>query len=135
MISVEAARALKASGLKWEPRLHDFFSIPDRDLDGRRFVLSDMSIDIEHIAGYGTLMFNGVVEWSLDYIFRDEVIWLPTEGQLRELLGDRLVVLRREDDRYVIEITDGAGTLSFDEPVAADAYAAALVHKLGEEGG
>ena len=134
MISVEAAQGLKAAGLKWEPRLHDFFCIPDRDLDGRRFVLSDMSIDIEHIAGYGTLMCNGVVEWSLDYIFRDEVIWLPTEGQLRELLGDRLVVLRREDDRYVIEITSGTGTADFAAPVAADAYAAALHHTLQEEG-
>lgn len=134
MISVTAARRLKDAGLKWEPKLHDFFAIPDRDLDGRRFVMSDMSIDVEHIAGYGTLMFNGAVEWSLDYIFRDEVIWLPTEGQLREMLGERLLSLNRTDDGYEAEITAGDdASTSFAAPDAADAYAAALLSIL--EGG
>jgi hypothetical protein len=47
MISLSLAVKLKESGLTWQPTLHDFFAIPQPELEDRLFVLSDMTIDIE----------------------------------------------------------------------------------------
>ena len=97
MISVELATVLRDGGLEWRPALYDIFFIPDRGLDDRVFVLSDMTVDVQHLAGGAAITFNGAVEWSLDSILHGEVVWLPTEAQLRALLGERLVALTRDD--------------------------------------
>ena len=81
MISVELATVLRDGGLEWRPALYDIFFIPDRGLDDRVFVLSDMTVDVQHLAGGAAITFNGAVEWSLDSILHGEVVWLPTEAQ------------------------------------------------------
>ncbi len=133
MISIDLARRLQSQKLEWNPTLHDQFMIPDRELDDRVFVIAELTIDVEQVAGHATIMFNGAVEWSLDYIFSQDVVWLPTEEQLRELLGDALVGLTRSDGGYRCEIdVDGMAVL-FTSPNASDAYGQALLHLLYAE--
>ena len=134
MISRDLAQALRDGGLRWEPRLFDFFAIPDRDLDDRFFCLSDLTIDVQEVAGHSTIMFNGAVEWSLDYILDQDVIWLPTEGQLRELLGDRLRDLEKLADGYRCTVVTHGGTQSSTAATAEDAYGQAVLELL-EAGG
>jgi hypothetical protein len=131
MISVQLAKDLRRAGLTWKPTLFDFFHIPDRDLDDRRFVIADMSIDIQILAdGIGAITFNGAVEWSLDYILTQDVIWLPTESQLRELLADRFVALERTASGYRVSIADEHGDHHIDGSTPADAYGKALLDAL-----
>jgi hypothetical protein len=130
MLSRDLARDLKRSGLEWIPRLHDAFLIPDRDLDDQVFVISDLTIDVERLAGHATIMFNGAVEWSLDYIFSQDVVWLPSEEQLRELLGDPFQRLVRHADGFSCEIDVDGVTLVFSSSIAANAYGKALLHLL-----
>ncbi len=131
MISIELAKDLRAAGLVWKPSLFDFFHIPDRDLDDRKFVIADMSIDIQILAdGIGAITFNGAVEWSLDYILTQDVIWLPTEAQLRELLADRFGGLERTETGYQVSVNDESGVRHFIGRSAPDAYGRALLEVL-----
>ncbi|MCB0028074.1 MAG: hypothetical protein KDE28_09225, partial [Anaerolineales bacterium] len=84
MIALELATQLKEAGLEWQPALHDFFSVPFPDLEHRVFVLSDMTINQEVLRGWPALTFSGAMEWALDYVLTMEVVWLPTEAQLRQ---------------------------------------------------
>lgn len=130
MISVELARQLRDAGLRWEPASGDRFVIPDRDLDEQIFSISEMTIDVRHSPVGRLIAFNGTVEWALDSIMQREVIWLPSEGQLRALLGDRFVALERLPTgmRCVVEL-DGHRVEYVDE-VAANAYGRALLHGI-----
>ena len=130
MISIDLARRLRSSGLQWTPRQYDMFHIPDRQLDDRVFVLADLTIDIQHLDGHAAIMFNGAVEWSLDYIMKQDVVWLPSEEQLRNLLGDRLVSLERSGSGYGCTIVVNGAPRRFDAGTAPDAYGAALLAVL-----
>lgn len=131
MLSIQLAKDLRHAGLVWKPALFDFFHIPDRDLDDQRFVIADLSTDLQILAdGIGAITFNGAVEWSLDYILTQDVVWLPTETQLREHLSDRLTVLERTDSGYSVSISTPAGGRDFDGPSASDAYGRALLWLL-----
>src|SRR5512137_2941295 len=90
MIGLETARKLKAAGLHWEPAQGDRFAVPDRGMDDRVFVINDMATIIEMIQGAEMVTFHGTPEWALDYVYLGEAVWLPEEGQLRQLLEDRL---------------------------------------------
>lgn len=127
MISVELARELHEAGLKWRPARYDVFFIPDRGLDDRVFVLADMTIDVQHLAGGASITFNGAVEWSLDSILHADVIWLPTEAQLRGLLGDHLIALRREADGYACVVELGGEEVAYRDSGASNAYGMALL--------
>ena len=87
MIGLETARKLKAAGLHWEPAQGDRFAVPERGMDDRVFVINDMATIIEMIQGAEMVTFHGTPEWALDYVYLGEAVWLPDEGQLRELLG------------------------------------------------
>jgi hypothetical protein len=130
MISIELARALRDAGLPWTPASGDRFVIPDRDLDGQVFSISEMTIDTRSTPSGRVIAFNGTVEWALDSIMQREVIWLPGEGQLRELLGSRFVALERDDGvlRCVVEF-DGH-RMEYRDANAADAYGRAVLHWL-----
>lgn len=131
VLSVSLAKELRRAGLVWKPALFDFFHIPDRDLDDRKFVIADMSIDIQILAdGIGAFTFNGAVEWSLDYILTQDVIWLPTEAQLRALLAHRFTGLERTDAGYRVSLTDETGNHQFEGPTAAEAYGWAVLSTL-----
>lgn len=129
--SVELALRLRAAGLRWNPAPFDFFHIPDRHLDDEIFVIADLSVDVQRLAdGIAAITFNGAVEWSLDYILQQDVVWLPTEAQLRELLGTRLTSLERAGDRWICRAGLEGGPRSFEASSAADAYGLALLHLL-----
>jgi hypothetical protein len=132
MISIELARALRDAGLPWTPASGDRFVIPDRDLDGQVFSISEMTIDTRSTPSGRVIAFNGTVEWALDSIMQREVIWLPGEGQLRELLGSRFVALERAEGdgvlRCVVEF-DGH-RMEYRDANAANAYGRAVLHWL-----
>lgn len=134
MISLSLAIELKQAGLIWQPVLHDFFAIPQPELEDRLFVLSDMTIDIQPLFGWQAITFNGAVEWSLDYIMTADVVWLPTESQLRELLQEHLlaeeqpaVQLQSGVSGYHCQITYEGVFQEFESATASDAYAMALL--------
>ncbi len=107
--------------------------IPDRHLDDEVFVIAELTIDVEKLGGHATIMFNGAVEWSLDYIFSQDVVWLPREDQLRDRLGDHFQTLAAADGGYKCEIDVDGMVVAFTAPVAAEAYGQALLHLLYAE--
>ena len=141
---LELGRALRAAGLRWDPRPGDHFVVPDRDLDDTVFVLSHMVVEVVETPVGPMLAFNGTTEWALDSIEVDEAVWLPLEHQLRDLLGDDFVSLETvpSDDPatrgYAVTARVGAGqregqhradgaTERFVDVTAAAAYARAVV--------
>lgn len=143
MISLETAQALKNAGLTWRPQLHDFFAIPERGFDDRIFVLSDMTVAIEVLNGYPAITFNGAVEWSLDFIYQFDVVWLPREEQLQRLLMDHLAQRQpAAEPHFTLEIQPANCRLSlpaangrpapspFEAAKAAETYAQALLFLL-----
>lgn len=137
MISQALAQQLKAAGLVWHTTVHDFFAIPDRDLDGRIFVLSDMMVTMELLRGWPAVMFHGTSEWAMDYLLTHEAIWMPTESQLREKLEEMLMgrngrfhQLQRKDEAYYCEFSVGDSVQQFTAVNPSDAYGLALLELL-----
>ena len=52
MISLKLAQQLKKAGLVWKASNHDFFAIPDRGMDERRFVIADMMANLDLLQHY-----------------------------------------------------------------------------------
>jgi hypothetical protein len=137
MITLNLARKLKQNGFRWEPALHDFFAIPERGMDERVFVITDIPANIEKILGSQVVAFQGTSEWALDYLVTSEAVWLPSEEQLRQALLER--ISQEGEDRLRLECTPqtcicrlvfrGQG-LHFEEKTGAQAYGAALLHLL-----
>ncbi len=134
-ISMELARALRDYGLEWRPRNGDCFAIPDRGFEDLTFTVSDMVIEVRDVLGQRELAFNGTVEWALDSIRKAEVIWLPTEEQLRQVLDERFVALYRDEDGAFACVAriDGEPK-TFTGTNAADAYAWAVLADLSARG-
>lgn len=131
LVPVPLARRLKTLGFEWEPRIGDRFMVPDRHLDEHVFALSDMVVEMrDSIGGIPELAFNGTVEWALDSIVQSEVVWLPTETDVRNALGDSFVALYSEDDEFVCVARIDDAPTSFTGATAAEAYATALVALL-----
>lgn len=128
MISVKLARELRDAGLRWEPASGDQFVIPDRDLDDQVFSISEMTIDVRSSPVGRLIAFNGTVEWALDSIMQREVIWMPSEGQLREQLGDRFIALERRPSGLCCIVDFDGHRMQYCDPNAANAYARALLH-------
>ena len=135
LIPVGLAKQLRSAGLVWKPEWGDLFHIPDRHLDDRVFVLADLSVEVTTLAdGIGAITFNGAVEWSLDYILTQDVVWMPSEAQLRSALGRRLTALRYDGDMYRCEVTlTHRGEQEHSAPTAAEAYGQALLSLLQNE--
>ena len=135
MIALELAKQLKDAGLEWKPATHDFFAVPFPDLDHRVFVLADMTINQEVLHGWPALTFSGAMEWAMDYILTMEVVWIPTETQLREEILARIetqpLTLTFADKECCVEFAHEAGQQRFVAGDAADAYGLALLHLLG----
>ena len=127
MISIGLARELRDAGLEWEPHDGDRFVIPDRGLDHHVFSISEMTVDVRTVPGGRQIAFNGAVEWALDAIMEYEVIWLPSEAQLRERLGMTFRTLERDGTTYRCHIAAGATAETHEAPSAADAYGLALL--------
>jgi hypothetical protein len=129
----EQAVELAARGLKWAPASGDRFHVPDRDLDDEVFVVSGMSIEVSDLPSGAEMRFNGTVEWALDSIAQNEVIWLPREEQMREALGERFLRLESVTGGYAVVLSDGPESRSEVRHVDIDAeraYARALLSVL-----
>jgi hypothetical protein len=129
VITRELAEALAARGLEWAPSSGDRFLVPDRDLDDEVFVVSGMSIEVAELEFGSEMRFNGTVEWALDSIARDEVIWLPREEQLRDALGERFLRLESVTGGYAVVLSAGSEVPTDAEtPAAAGAVPAEVRH-------
>jgi hypothetical protein len=131
MISVDLATELRAAGLSWRPEWGDRFHIPDRHLDDESFLIADLSVYVTTLAdGLGAISFNGTSEWAMDYILTHEVIWLPTETQLRSRLSDGFRRLEPTSSGFRCTVDLDGQDRSFEGPTAADAYGKALLETL-----
>ncbi len=131
MISLDLATRLKDAGLAWRPVSGDRFAIPDRDLDGEVFVVSEMTIETVELPTGPLVRFNGTTEWALDSIAQSEVIWLPHEAQLRELLGPAFRRLEPAGDGWAVEAVAADGRAIREIDLDAErAYARALLALL-----
>jgi hypothetical protein len=137
MISLSLARSLKEAGLVWRAGVNDFFAIPDRGMDDRVFVISDLLANLDVFRGWPVVTFHGSAEWALDYILTTEVVWLPREEQLRQALLDTLkgetlksLQLTFDGQNYRCTVLLDDETVLVDAPSASAAYGQALLHLL-----
>jgi len=128
VITRELAEQLRAKGLVWRPASGDRFMVPDRDLDDEVFVVSQLQVDVADVPTGVEMRFNGSVEWALDSIEQNEVIWLPREDQLRDALGSRFERLEVLGDGYAVVLGSPEQRLIDIEPERA--YARALLEVL-----
>jgi len=127
MIALELATQIAAllddRDQPWRPESGDRFVFADRDLD-QVFVISEMTIEVAELPTGRLIRFNGTTEWALDSTPADDVLWLPREHQLRELVGDRFVALARVPEGWAVTLTDGSRHVASDPE---DAYALAVL--------
>ncbi|HWR86608.1 MAG TPA: pilus assembly protein CpaE [Rhodoglobus sp.] len=129
-VSTLLARALRDSGLPWHPAAGDAFVIDRVEVDDQVFILSDMTIEA-HTYPTGTVLgFNGTTEWALDSVAKDDALWLPSEAQLRGLLGPAFRSLSQSGGSFVVEAVIDGEPERFEAAEAADAYARALLRRL-----
>lgn len=135
MISAELAQQLKEAGLAWQPAEHDFFIMPEHNLDGQVFVVSGLPALVQRFGGQPTITFHGSIEWALDYVVLAEAVWLPTEAQLRAQLDARLdpgalMRLERLAGGYRLLVGLGGEIEEFAGADPAECYARALLLAL-----
>lgn len=135
MISLVLAQQLRQAGLAWHPAERDMFAVPNSPLDQQVFVVSQLTALVQMYNGNPVVTFHGSSEWALDYVLVNEVVWLPSEGQLREDIGRRIgshapLRLDRTTEGYRCTLGVGDRVLEFDSYNAADTYALALLHIL-----
>jgi len=135
VISVELAERLRASGLLWRPTSGDRFVVPGRDMDGDGFVISDMTVEVQELVGRSVIGFNGTTEWALDSLEVEQVLWLPREQQLRELLGAHFVSLEARDGAARVTVAADGVLSSVDDADVECAYAEALLALLTSAAG
>lgn len=134
MLDLQLARALHDAGLPWEPAEGDRFVLPDRDLDGRVFTISEMVVEVRRSPVGALIAFNGTTEWALDAIEQAEAVWVPREEQLREALGISLLSLARlGDDGWRCTYHVGEALREVETDTAVDAYARALLDVLTDD--
>lgn len=136
MLSLTLAQQLKKAGLDWQPTLHDMFAIPDRELDDRRFVLTDVMTYVELFRGSPMVTFHGTAEWALDYVLQTEAVWIPSETQLREMLQTHAtdLTLRQTETGYECSLQLEGKSLQFSGDGACEAYGSALLQLLWRQG-
>lgn len=130
MLSVSIARRLRDAGLSWTPRRGDRFVVADRDMDDEVFVLSDMTIEVHRYPGGPVIGFNGTTEWALDSVDQQDVLWVPAEHQLRQLLGTAFVRLERFADAHRVVVSLAGIETSVVAAMVADAYGLALLEVI-----
>jgi hypothetical protein len=128
VISRDLATQL-APYLAWTPANGDQFFIPKPEIADSVFLVSDMVVELVARGGQSRFHFNGTVEWALDSVASDDVVWLPREDQLRELLAGYFLSLDASPGGFVVTVS-GPGRAHHTEPeqTAADAYALALLY-------
>jgi hypothetical protein len=133
VISRELAVRL-APHVSWTPANGDMFFIPRPEIAESVFIVSDMVVELVTSGGESRFHFNGTVEWALDSVESDGVVWLPREDQLRQLLGDYFLSLDSSAGGFVVTVSGpGKAYHTQAEREAADAYAHAALYVLGAE--
>lgn len=130
MISLQLASELRDHGLVWTPTEGDRFVLPDRDLDGRVFTISEMVVEVRRSPVGDLIAFNGTTEWALDAIEQADAIWLPREAQLRELLGTSLLSLAQLEEGWRCTVRLGQQLIEVEAAQADEAYGRALLRLL-----
>ena len=135
MIAVELARRLRAAGLRWTPAPGDRFVMADPAVRVRAglddvFVVSEMTVDVADTPGGPLIRFNGTTEWALDSVEKADVLWLPREEQLRELLGADFRRLEAVPGGFVVVVASGGGEERHVDIDSECAYARALLALL-----
>ena len=134
MISRDLAARL-APLLDWTPANGDQFYIPRPEISESMFTISDMVVELIVKNGDSRFHFNGTVEWALDSVESDVVVWMPREDQLRTLLGDAFLSLDRVGDGVVVSATGPQGAFHTEaRRDACDAYGEALLVVLPSGG-
>lgn len=133
MISLDLARRLRDGGLRWEPSSGDRFIVADRDMDQEVFTLSEMTVEMHDVPSGPVIGFNGTVEWALDSVEARNSVWLPSEAQLRERLGNTFRRLTRVDDGWRVELDVAGRPAQVEHADAAEAYGLALLHLITGE--
>jgi hypothetical protein len=126
MIGLTLAKKLRAAGLAWNPQPGDRFVVPDRGMDDEVFVVSNMVIEVHDAPTGQVIGFNGTTEWALDSLEQRQVVWLPRETQLRELLDQRFVRLESVTGGFAVVIDLDGEQRELDGD-AESAYARALL--------
>jgi hypothetical protein len=128
MISRDLAVRLRPS-ITWTPSNGDQFYIPQPEMAESVFTVSDMVVELVTRDGETRFHFNGTVEWALDSVSSTDVVWLPREEQLRELIGPHFLSLDAGSDGFVVTVSGpGKAYHTPGQVVAADAYALALLY-------
>ena len=137
MIPLALARQLKDAGLSWRPQLLDLFGLPERGMDDKIFVISDMLATVELLAGMQMVAFQGASEWALDSIITQDVVWIPREDQLRAALVGALLETGRPAftiqaglTGYRLELVLMGAARTFEASDLENAYAQALLQVL-----
>ena len=131
MLDVLLAQQLRAAGLAWEPKPGDRFVLPLPDMQYEVFILSNVIADVHRFENGNVIGFNGTTEWALDIVEQDDVVWLPREEQLRDLLGAAFVRLEHVTGGYAVTATSGDGEdRRFVDIDAERAYARAVLARL-----
>lgn len=139
MIDRELARQLKEAGLEWLPTKRDNFMIPDGELANEVFTLNDQTIVVQPVKGQFMILFHGSAEWALDHVMLSDVIWLPSETQLREAIQLRLrgeaamIALQWTPVGYRCTVSHVGQDYSFEGVDAEQVYAHALLFLLRRE--
>ena len=132
MIGLDLARSLRAAGLAWNPLPGDRFVVPDRGMDDEVFVISNMVVEVQDAPSGQIIGFNGTTEWALDSLEHRQVVWMPRESQLRELLDERFLRLEAVTGGFAVVIVgaDDEGEHREVDGDAESAYARALLAVL-----
>jgi hypothetical protein len=139
MLDPELAVQLKQAGLEWQPKKRDNFMVPGGELTNEIFTINDQTILVEMVKGQVTVTFHGSAEWALDDVLLADVVWLPSETQLREAIqlrtgGDTAAVtLRWSLLGYQCTLMHQEQEHVFQGAIAEVAYAQALLFLLKRE--
>jgi hypothetical protein len=131
VLDIPLAQQLQAAGLVWEPTAGDRFVLPIESMAEEVFILSNVIADVHQFEGGNVIGFNGTTEWALDSVDQNEVVWLPREDQLRDLLGPAFVQLEQVTGGYAVTATARGGIEQRYVDIDAErAYARAVLARL-----
>ncbi len=127
MLTLDLAMQIRATGVVWAPAPGDRFVVPGRDMDDEVFVVSEMTIEVREFPTGSVIGFNGTTEWALDSLDQGEVVWLPREDQLRDMIGDRFRRLDAVPGGFAVLTADHDGERRHIDIDAERAYARAVL--------
>lgn len=111
----------------------------DRGMDDKIFVISNIQVSIEILFKIEVVSFEGASEWALDSLVLSEVVWLPRENQLREMLQAILINSENPEIRLIsssknslLEFEFNGIEHTFNEKNAREAYAKTLLETLNQ---